>query len=208
MIFSFTQFFTWVFSNLIGRFFLRMKFEGQENLNDLKGGGVIFIANHLGSFDPFLISAGIRQKYFRSIKCFRYMTHYKFVTMKWYGFLIWLSGAYPVYPGMGDLGKSLRNTMKILKDDQAVLVFPTGKKCINCQPKDVRPGIAYLNKELSPKIVPVYIEGTYKVGLFDFFLRKREVVIKYGKPFEYKNKSDKDLRENAIDIMQKVWDMK
>ncbi|MBA3047557.1 1-acyl-sn-glycerol-3-phosphate acyltransferase [Candidatus Falkowbacteria bacterium] len=125
--FPFFHHITWVVSNIIGKLFLNLKVFGRENLKNLDSGGVIFVANHQGRFDPFLIGASIPFSYFSKIKCFRYQTYYKFIIERWYGLFIWLMGAYPVYPKSGPLEKVLAKTVKILKDNQSVLIFPEGK---------------------------------------------------------------------------------
>ena len=88
MLFSFFHYITWMVSNIIGKLFLNLKASGKENLKNLDSGGALFVANHQGRFDPFLIGASIPFFYFSKIKCFRYQTYYKFITERWYGLFI------------------------------------------------------------------------------------------------------------------------
>ncbi|MCK5211795.1 1-acyl-sn-glycerol-3-phosphate acyltransferase [Candidatus Parcubacteria bacterium] len=200
MIFAFFQFFTWLISNFIGKVFLNLRVKGKENLKSLKSGGVLFVANHPGKFDPFFVGAALPRSHYRRIKCFRYLTYYKYIKCKWYGFFIWLSGAYPVYKDQGNFEKSLGRTTKLLRDNQNVLMFPTSKIQKDFVPSDARPGVAWLAKKINPRLVPVYVN------------RKdiRHVVITFGKPFvinEVKGGAT-DNREVAARIMKKVSELK
>ena len=200
MIFAFFQFFTWLLANFIGRVFLNMQVKGVENLKSLKKGGVLFVANHPGKFDPFFIGAALPRSHYKHIKCFRYLTYYKYITHRLYGPLIWLSGAYPVYKDQGNFEKSLGRTIKLLRDNQNVLMFPTSKVQEDFSPKDARPGVAWLAKKINPRLVPVYISG----------INNRQIIITFGKPFMVDDVKGgaTDNREVAARIMEKVSDLK
>lgn len=206
MFFSFFHYIGWIIFNIIGRLFLNLEVRGQKNLDNLDGGGVIFIANHHGMLDPFLIGAGIPTSYLSSIKCFRYFTYYKYITRNPFGFLIWILGAYPVYPSKSNLERTLKKTIEILKDDQSVLMFPTGKRRKHFDVKDTRPGIGYLAKALNPLIVPVFIENTYGVKLRDFILCTRKIIVTFGKPFHPRDITEEDMSlwQGAEVIMKRV----
>ncbi|MBU4141805.1 hypothetical protein KKE99_02950 [Patescibacteria group bacterium] len=128
MFFSFFHRITWNIVNIVTMPFLKLigmllnlKVFGKENLNALKSGGVLFVSNHEGGIDPFLIESSIPIFYLLKIKYFRHMAYYKYITKKWYGFFIWLMGAYSVYPGSGPLEKVLAKTVRILKDNPVYL---------------------------------------------------------------------------------------
>lgn len=126
--------------------------------------------------------------------------------MRWYGFIIWLCGAYPVYTKLRSFGSSLDKTVKILQNKQDILMFPVGKIRSSFDFNHARPGIAYLAKELDPLIVPVRISGTYKINFWEFITGKRKVVIKYGKPFRCKEKNynEKYFKEVASKIASAI----
>ena len=70
-------------------------------------------------------------------------------------------GAYSVYPKSGSLEKVLGKTVKILKNNQSVLMFPEGKINQYFDPENAKPGVGYLAKNLNPLIVPVFINSDY-----------------------------------------------
>jgi len=208
MLFAFFQFFTWLLSNFIGRVFLNLQVKGVENLKMLKSGGVLFVSNHPGMFDPFFIGAALPRSHYRRIKCFRYLTYYKYITRRLYGPLIWLSGAYPVYKDQGNFEKSLGRTLKLLRDNQNVLIFPTAKISKYFKAEEARPGVAYIVKEINPQIMPVFIKNTHKIKFKDLLFRTRHVEIIFGKPFYKEISSSHDNKKIAKDIMIKVKGLK
>lgn len=189
---------------------LNLKVFGKENLNALKSGGVLFVSNHEGGIDPFLIESSIPIFYLLKIKYFRHMTYYKYITKKWYGFFIWLMGAYSVYPGSGPLEKVLEKTVKILKDNQSILMFPTGKISTCFNPNDARPGVGYLAQNLNPLIVPVFIENTNNIKIKDLIFRSRKASVTFGKPFHRQEIASPkaEYGEIAQKIMSRVWEIK
>lgn len=210
MLFAFFQYFTWIISNILGRMFLHLRVFGLENIKDLGQGGVMFIANHHGNFDPFLIGAALPRSHYQRIKCFRYLTYYKYITRKWYGLFIWLSGAYSLRKKQGSIGKMLSRTIRLLKNNQDILSFPTAKKAKNFTAADARPGVGYLARKINPIFVPVYISGTYNIKVGEFFGRRRKVTIKFGRPFRVSEgdgpkKSDQEV---AVKIMAKVCELR
>ncbi len=209
LVINFFHYIGWIISNAIGRVFFRLEVKGQENIENLEKGGAIFIANHYGKFDPFLIGASIPRPYFKKIKCFRYLTHYSYIIEMWYGPFIWLTGAYSVFPSKGNYEKSLKYTTELLKDNQSILMFPTGSRMKEVDPREARPGIAYLAKKLDPTIVPIFIKNTYKVSFIDFILKRRLAKVIIGKPFRYSDINNKidNLREAAKEIMGKVKEL-
>jgi 1-acyl-sn-glycerol-3-phosphate acyltransferase len=200
------------FSNILSNFFLRKEVKGLENLQGLNGGGIIFVANHHGRFDPYLIGPSLPRAYLNTVKAVRFMTHYRFIWFKWYGPILWLTGAYSIHPSRGKikLNATLKKTIQFLKDNQSVLVFPTAKLKKEVNPEEARPGIAYLAKELNPVIVPVLVQGTHKINPLDFIFRKRKAKVIFGKPFRYKQVADSNLDNRLLAkiIMEQVKALK
>ncbi len=207
MIFFFIQRITWIICNLIGKFFLNFKVEGKENLKNLKKGGVIFVSNHSGRFDPFLIGAGTPPAYFRCIKGLRHLAFFKYTNKKWYGPIIRLLGAYPVYKGKKDLAKTLEKTVNILKDNYSILMFPTSRISRYFDPDQARPGIAYLAQTLNPLIVPVFVKNAHRIKFKEFLFRSRKTKVIFGPPFYYQevaSREEDSLRDMARKIMERV----
>ncbi|MBF0542598.1 MAG: 1-acyl-sn-glycerol-3-phosphate acyltransferase [Nitrospirae bacterium] len=182
-----------------------------EIFKDLKKDGIVLIGNHQnGNFDRFLINACVPLSYYLRIKCFRIMAVPQPVLIrKIYRPLLWIAGAYNIYKCSGNLEKSLHKTIKIFRKGHNIILFPEGTIFPEFDPRNARPGIAYLAKKLNPLIVPVFIENINNITLKDFLLRKRKVKISVGKPFYYNNiESSGDLRHEAFIIAGKIAEIK
>lgn len=187
-----------------------LKIEGREKLNNIDNGGVIFVANHHGSFDPFFVGLAIPKEKYDKINGLRALTYYKYITRRLYGLLLSLIGAFPVYPNGGDLESALKNTLDILKEKQSLLIFPTGKRNKNFFSSDARPGVGYLSRMTNPLIVPIYIEGTYDISLMDVIKKRRSVRVVFGEPFHHSevNNDEMNYRELSVAIMKRVEKIK
>jgi len=204
------QIITWYFGRFIFKVFLRLKIEGLENLNSsIKKGGVVFVANHGGKSDAFIIGCSLPLDYFKKIKKLRYMAHPKYSENIIYGPILRLLGAYSIRKCGGDYEKALENTIEILKSNQSLVIFPVGKIEPNLIAEHARPGVAYLAEKLNSVLVPVYVANSHKISIFEFFGRKRQVKVVFGQPFQccdIASQTD-NLRERARKITAKVAEL-
>lgn len=206
-----SKFFQYIFRHFwfyVAKFFLRLRVEGLENFSGINSKKVIFVANHLGHADGVLAAVSMPWSYHKRIKTIRFMTYYKYIKETFYGPFIKFYGAYPIYPKKGDLEETLAETVDILNiKGHNLMIFPQGKKNRELNIEDVRPGVGHLLKKTNAQIVPIYIEGTYKLKFFEtlFFQRKARVV--FGKPF-FVSDLEKENIDIAKDVFQKVVDLK
>ena len=207
MILFLIQRFVWIMCQMCWKLFFRLEVRGTENIEALSNGKVIFAANHLGMFDPFLLGSNIPKSYFRKTAGLKLLTYYKFIHHRWYGPLIRLVGAYPVWPNNGkDLSETLGSTIKYLNTNYSIVMFPQGQRHPVCEVNDSRPGVAYLAKNTGAVIVPVLIQGSYHITLIDLILHRRSVLLSFGQAVSYSEVEDKegDLRRAAARIMSRV----
>ncbi|MCD4761858.1 1-acyl-sn-glycerol-3-phosphate acyltransferase [bacterium] len=208
MILKYTQKFTRISSGLIARFFLNLEITGMENFEKLKK-NALFVANHHSRFDPFIIGGCIPKNHSKKIECYRFMTYYKFIWQKWYGWFLFISGAYPVYKKTKSLKDALAKTINLLKKNQSVLIFPTGRTSEFFSPDEARPGLGYIIKEINPQIIPVFVGNTYNISFKECLLRKRKTKIIFGKPFFYNDvKAEDTYKDISKKVMRKVEELK
>jgi len=173
---------TWIVLGLCGRF----RVYGKENLKGLSR-GVIFAANHGSELDPILVPASLNP--FSPVMPIFYVAREREFYEKddfskyIYGgawFKLW--GAYPAYTGKKDYAFSLQEHIKILNDGKSILMFPEGEKTKNGEVGNGKGGIAFLSHTTGVPIVPVAMNGHFKMRPIDFLLRRRSLAINYGKP--------------------------
>jgi len=180
------QHFIWPGTQLVLRFFIRFTVKGRENLNGLPA-GVIFAANHSSELDPILIPAAMdfTSKHLGMFYTSRETSFYKnsgWRKIFYGGFFFKIWGAYPVIVGSHNYDLSLRNHTEILKRNHPVCIFPEGKKTLTGEHGEAKGGIGYLSYMTKAPIIPVAIQGVYKMTSADFFLRRRTVTLSFGKP--------------------------
>ncbi len=122
-------------------------------------------------------------------------------------FKAWAS--YPVYVGLHDYAKSLKNHIEIVKDGGSVCIFPEGKCSSDGQINEARGGVAYLSYATRAAIVPTRFGGNFNLNFWDLFLRRRHLSISFGKPLYAMNEMntslvDDDFKMYANFVMEKV----
>ena len=70
-------------------------------------------------------------------------------------------GVFPIDREGRDL-KSLKNSIKLLKDGKVLGIFPEGTRTHNINRKNVKDGVAYIAIKAKKDILPVEIVSTYK----------------------------------------------
>ena len=105
--------------------------------------------------------------------------------------------SFPVKRGEADLS-AVKETLRRLKDQRAVLLFPEGTRTIDGRISEFKPGLALLAKKTNAPIVPVVIDGAYEAWPrtsaipFPFV----PIHVMYGQPLfpdEIKNYSSEDF---------------
>ncbi|MDO8572508.1 MAG: lysophospholipid acyltransferase family protein [bacterium] len=176
----------WIPTWLVLGFFARFKVFGKENLKGLSH-GVIFAANHGSELDPILVPASLNP--FSPITPIFYVARERefyekdgFSKYIYGGFWFKLWGAYPAHTGKKDYTLSLQEHINILNAGKSILMFPEGGKTENGEVGNGKGGVAFLSHITGVPIVPVAMNGHFKMSPIDFVLRRRKISIKYGKP--------------------------
>ncbi len=156
----------------------RTEVVGRENM-PLRG-PIIVASNHLNNADPPILAASLpRRLVFMS----------KQEAFRWpiLGFLIRLTGAFPVRRFEADLG-ALRKATSSLKEGQVLAMFPEGGRSSDCKLAKAHPGTALLALRSGVPILPIAISGTEGISLSKVLrdalrLRRQRVRLVVGQPF-------------------------
>ncbi len=174
--------------------FYRVKITGTENVPDK--GAAVLCSNHIGEIDMFLI--GVKLK-----RLIRYMAKEElFKNPVLAAFIKWL-GAFPVKRGRADV-ESVKTALKLLNDGHIIGIFPEGTRMKNKKEKiiKVKPGAAMFAVKTGVPVIPVAIEGNYKL-----FSKIRVV---FGNPFYLDADKDikytnEDFKKMSEEIMKKIY---
>jgi 1-acyl-sn-glycerol-3-phosphate acyltransferase len=168
--------------------FCNLKVKGFSNLDKYKG-PLIFASNHASEWDGPLVRTVMPMICRFAPMFYVSMAKEFYVNSGWrqhiYGGAFFkLVGAYPVYYGLKDFKKSLKNHIRIVGDGGSVNIFPEGRCSKTGEVAEFKAGVIALSDITNTSIVPVYIKDTYNLTRKEFFSRKRHVTITFGEPYK------------------------
>jgi 1-acyl-sn-glycerol-3-phosphate acyltransferase len=155
-----------------------------------KEGGVIVAAVHLTAVDPVALACTMRHRRLLAL------AKEELWKNKIFGWLIGQIGAFPIKRGEGDT-ESIRMSIAVLEDGQALLVFPEGTRGDGKTLLPMNRGVAMLAKKTGVPVVPVGIVGTKP--------KRRGVEVAYGQPLfyeDFKGGSEKETRERFLTALE------
>lgn len=136
---------------LIGPIF-RLRVIGRENIPD--DDGYILCANHKSNWDPVFLAIIFSSK-------IKFMGKKELFENKFLAVFLRSIGVFPIDREGRDL-KSLKNSIKLLKDGKVLGIFPEGTRTHNINRKNIKDGVAYIAIKAKKDILPVEIVSTYK----------------------------------------------
>ena len=143
-------------------FFVRI--EGKENIPE---GACVLMGNHRAWIDPFCLAMCARDREIR------FMGKKELWGNKVFAWIAKQVRGVPVDRGTADMA-SIRMSMTVLKAGHTLGIFPEGTRTKGDGMMPLQGGAALLALRSKCDVVPVYIDGDYK--LF------RQVVVRVGKP--------------------------
>ncbi|MFW5996882.1 MAG: AMP-binding protein [Lentisphaeria bacterium] len=176
------------------KIFMDIHIEGRNNLKGISS-PVIFAPNHTSLMDvpvllygtPFKwrgkITPAVRREYFDPLFNGSSYPWYKSL---WFGcqylLLCCLLNAYPLSQRPEGVRDSLRFTGDLIDNNKCPVIFPEGRLTQDGNLQTFQSGIGMLAVELKAKVVPVYIEGLYKIMPHNKrWPRRGKITIKFGK---------------------------
>ncbi|WP_078428506.1 lysophospholipid acyltransferase family protein [Alkalihalobacterium alkalinitrilicum] len=144
----------------------RVETIGLENIP--KDGPVLLCCNHIHYFDPPFLGSYVPRKV-------HYMAKAELFKVPVLGRLVAGVGAFPVKRGSGDK-QALKLGLKILKDGEALGLFPEGTRSKDGTLGKGLAGAGFFALRTDAVVIPCAIIGTYKP------FNKLKVI--YGKPLE------------------------
>jgi 1-acyl-sn-glycerol-3-phosphate acyltransferase len=149
---------------IIRAMLLPVKVEGREHLE--KNQSYVFVANHQGAFDIFLIYGFLNRN-------FKWMMKQSLCKVPFLGFACQRSHQIMVDKrGPSKIRKTYEDARNILKEGYSVTVFPEGARTFTGHMAHFRKGAFALADELQLPVVPLTINGSFDVlprqrGLFN-----------------------------------------
>jgi long-chain acyl-CoA synthetase len=168
--------------NLFCRVFMRLEVHGSENLNSaLRGHSAFLICpNHQSYLDPFVLCSNYPYRLFKNIF---HVGASEFFANRPMQFIAKMLNVVPVDPDT-QLMKAMKAGAIGLKHGKVLNIYPEGERAFDGSLHTFKKGAAILATELDLPIVPVAIDGLYKVWpRKSWRIRPAKVKITIGKAF-------------------------
>jgi 1-acyl-sn-glycerol-3-phosphate acyltransferase len=160
---------------LIGVAVFRIRCGGRQHVPET--GGALILSNHQSNFDPVLIGLACN----RRLNYLARQTLFRFAPFRW---LINSLDAIPIdREGSGLAG--LKETLRRLKREEIVLIFPEGTRTRDGKVAPLKPGFCSLAKRAGVPLVPAAIDGAYDAWPREQPLPSLSIIhIRFGEPLK------------------------
>ncbi len=155
-------------------------------------GRVIITCNHQSNCDGVMIAAHSRRR-------LKIMAKEELFKNKLFGWVLKVLGCYPVKRGGNDIA-SVKQTLKYLKEERALLIFPEGTRLKDSDTSDIKNGAALFALKTKSPIVPAMFVKPTKLFRINRLI--------YGQSYnlsemdEFKDQPiTKELLEKASDVI-------
>jgi len=175
------------------RVFMQLEVDNEKVLQKMERPFLI-CPNHQSFLDPFIITANY------PFKIYKHIFHVGASMFFQSGFMRWLAQLINVVPIDSDtqLMKAMKAGAIGLKHGKVLNIYPEGERAFDGELHEFKKGAAILATELDLPILPVAIDGVYKVwARKSWVIRPAKVKVKFGEPF-YPKDILKD-RQSATD---------
>ena len=153
--------------------FFRARVSGQEFIPAT--GGALVLSNHQSHLDPVLVGMACH----RRLNYLARQTLFDIAPLRW---LIRSLDAIPIDRAGTGLG-GLKETLKRLKHEEMVLIFPEGTRTRDGELARFKPGFVALARRANVPLLPVGLDGAYQAWPRSRKLPRRGVVrIVFGPP--------------------------
>jgi len=185
--------------NLFFRLFMRLEVHGMENLTSVtkpdeqrttKIAPFLICPNHQSFLDPFVLCSNYPYKLFRNIFHVGASEFFSNALMR---FVAKMLNVVPVNPDT-ELMRAMKAGAIGLKHGKVLNIYPEGERAFDGELHGFKKGAAILASELDLPIVPVAMDGLYKVWPRNSWrIRPSKVKITIGKPFYAKEVVSRQL---------------
>lgn len=174
---------------------LRIRCEGRHHLPQT--GGALILANHQSYLDPVLIGVAAD----RRLNYLARKTLFRFFLFRW---LIESLDAIPIdREGSGMQG--LKETLRRLKQQEIVLIFPEGTRTPDGEVHPLKPGFCALAKRAKVPLVPLALEGSYDCWPRGQALpRLATLQVQFGEPIQPEEIARYDDRELVEEVERRI----
>lgn len=140
-------------ASIIFKLVYRIDITGLENIP--LDGKLIVCGNHINNLDPVIISIIFP-------RTINWMGKKQLFKYKFFGFILEKLNVFPVNREGTDI-KSVKKSLRVLKEEKVLGIFPEGTKVKGYNIDNAKPGVALMAIKSQTNILPIHIESNYKL---------------------------------------------
>ena len=179
---------------IMGRLLFRLEVEGREVLTQLEPPYLV-CPNHQSYIDPFLVCATYPRRVLQNVF---HVGASMYFTNAFMAQLAKLINVVPIDPDV-QLLRAMRAGAAGLRAGKILNIYPEGQRSFDGRLHEFKKGAAILASELNVPIVPVALDGTYRIWpRKSWRLRLATVKIKFGAPIYPSEVTPADLSEEVV----------
>lgn len=176
-------------------YLLPIKIKGRENIEPKQT--YVFMANHQGYFDVFLIYAYLGHKFKWMMK--DYLRNIPFI-----GYASVVSGHVHVGDTVASISNAVKQSRELLANGMSMCIFPEGTRSHDGKIAEFKRGAFVLANQLERPIVPITINGSFKVfGRHATMVNFHSLELIIHKPISYEDIKGKNTKV----VMKEVYDI-
>jgi 1-acyl-sn-glycerol-3-phosphate acyltransferase len=175
---------------IICKILFRCEIVGAEKLP--KEGSLIIAPNHKSNWDPVLVSVLVKPQ-------IHWMAKKELYDNKFLAAILNSVGVFPIDRDGKDIA-AIKTAMKKLRNNEILGIFPEGTRVEEPNFTGVKSGVALLAHRTKTPIIPMYIDGNYKV------FRKMKVYVRDPIDLsEYPKLTQKDYDRISQDMIKSIY---
>lgn len=140
-------------ANMVFKLIYRVNVYGKDNIP--MNEKLIVCSNHSHVLDPVLLAVILPRE-------ISFMAKKELFQNKFLNYVFRKLGAFPIDRKESDI-KAIKNALRVLKQDGALGIFPEGTRVDEFNLDNVKSGTALISIKAKSRILPIYIEGSYKL---------------------------------------------
>ncbi len=157
---------------IIFRLLFRFQVKGIEHIP--KKGAFILAANHISFLDPIALGAASARK-------LNFMARHDLFYNPLFSLLLSKIGVFPIKRDSIDLS-GLKEAMRRIKNGNALVLFPEGRRRLNGVPDTAKGGVGFLAAKLNVPVIPAFIMGTDRaLAPGAKFIKPAKISVCFGK---------------------------
>ncbi|EOD01640.1 lysophospholipid acyltransferase family protein [Caldisalinibacter kiritimatiensis] len=173
----------------------KIEVNGIENIPN-KGKGII-CSNHISLLDPIVVAIATPRK-------INFMAKKELFNNSLLRFLLNKLGAFPV-DRKGTSLSAVKSSLKVLKQDSLLGIFPEGTRVRIENIENAKPGISMISIKSKSPIIPIYIQTNYRIF--------SKITVHIGHPIEfsdyYREKlTTEDYKNLSKNVMKEIYSLK